>query len=315
MQQLIGDLFLKAFDNPILRQGHDAAVLNIPAQKIAFTTDSYVIHPLIFPGGDIGSLAIHGTVNDLAMSGAKPLYISVGFIIEEGLKMEDLWSIACSMRKAADACGVEIATGDTKVVDQGKGDGVFINTAGIGVIEHDLNISASSIRAGDKVIVSGDIGRHGIAIMAVRSGLEFGTTIESDSAPVSHQALALIDADLQVHCLRDITRGGLASVLNELATSAGVSIEIDELSIPVREDVSAACELLGFDPLYVACEGRFVSFIAKEDCKEALEILGTEARVVGTVTTGSTPPVVMKSRIGSKRVVSLLSGEQLPRIC
>ena len=237
MQGLINDLFFKAFDNPVLGQGHDAARLDLPSGKIAFTTDSYVIKPLFFPGGDIGSLAVHGTVNDLAMSGARPLYISVGYILEEGLEMETLWKIAVSMRQAADRCGVTIATGDTKVVDKGKGDGVFINTAGIGVIEHSLTISPSSIRPGDRVIVSGDLGRHGIAIMAVRSGIDFDTTIESDSGSVAVEALALIDAGIQVKCLRDVTRGGLASVLNELATSADVSIEVNETDIPVREDV------------------------------------------------------------------------------
>ncbi len=315
MQSLISELFLKAFNNPVLAQGHDAARLSIPSGKIAFTTDSYVIRPLFFPGGDIGSLAVHGTVNDLAMSGARPLYISAGFIIEEGLEMETLWQIALSMRKAADASGVLIATGDTKVVDKGKGDGVFINTAGIGVLEHDRLISPSQIKPGDKVIVSGDVGRHGIAIMAVRSGLEFETKIESDSAPVASVALSLLSSGVDAKCMRDITRGGLASVLNELAVSAGVSIEVNECDIPVREDVAAACELLGFDPLYVACEGRFAAFVSPASVDEALRILGPEARCIGEVREKDSVPVSLRSRIGTRRVLALLSGEQLPRIC
>jgi len=315
MQSLIGDLFIKAFDNPVLAQGHDSATLSLPSGKVAFTTDSYVVKPLFFPGGDIGSLAVHGTVNDLAMAGARPLYISAGFIIEEGLEMETLWQIALSMRKAADACGVQIATGDTKVVDKGKGDGVFINTAGIGSIEHDRTIAPSQVRPGDRIVVSGDVGRHGIAIMAVRSGLEFETEIESDSAPVAASALALLSAGVEVKCMRDVTRGGLASVLNEIAASAEVSIEIDEVQVPVREDVSAACELLGFDPLYVACEGRFVAFVAPDSLELALEILGSEARCVGEVRAKDAVPVFLRSRLGTRRVLALLSGEQLPRIC
>lgn len=315
MQGLISELFFKAFDNPVLAQGHDAARLSLPSGRIAFTTDSYVIKPLFFPGGDIGSLAVHGTVNDLAMSGARPLYISAGFIIEEGLEMETLWQIALSMRKAADACGVQIATGDTKVVDKGKGDGVFINTAGIGVLEQDLVISPSQIKPGDRVVVSGDVGRHGIAIMAVRSGLEFETKIESDSAPVASAALSLLAEGVEVKCMRDITRGGLASVLNELAVSADVSIEVNEVDIPVRDDVAAACELLGFDPLYVACEGRFAAFVSPGSLELALRVLGPEARCIGEVREKDAVPVSLRSRIGTRRVLALLSGEQLPRIC
>lgn len=315
MKGLIEDLFYRAFENPVLAQGHDSAALDLPPGRVAFTTDSYVINPLFFPGGDIGSLAVHGTVNDLAMVGARPLFISAGFILEEGLEMEALWRIALSMRRAADACGVSIATGDTKVVDRGKGDGVFINTSGIGVIETESPISPKEIRAGDQVLISGDIGRHGIAIMAVRSGLEFETQIESDSASVAEAALSLLRAGAQVRCLRDVTRGGLASVLNELAVAAGVSLEIEEAAVPVRDDVAAACELLGFDPLYVACEGRFVAVVAPESLGLALEALGPEARRIGSVQEKGAVPVALRSRLGTRRVLALLSGEQLPRIC
>jgi len=315
MQSLIGELFFKAFDNPLLSQGHDSASLDLPLGKIAFTTDSYVVKPLFFPGGDIGSLAVHGTVNDLAVCGARPLYVSAAFIIEEGLEMETLWKIALSMGKAAEACSVRIATGDTKVVDKGKGDGLFINTAGIGVIEHPVPISPKQIKPGDRVIVSGDIGRHGIAIMAVRSGIDFETEIKSDSASIAPEAMALVSGGVQIKCMRDVTRGGLASVLNELAVSAEVSIEIDESAIPVREDVSAACELLGFDPLYVACEGRFVAVVHPDSTNLALQILGPKSRCIGEVQSQGEVAVWLKSCLGTRRVLALLSGEQLPRIC
>jgi hydrogenase expression/formation protein HypE len=270
MHNLLEDVIGKAFSNPILDQRHDSAQFEIPRSgggasspsriatgasrppKLAMTTDSYVVRPLFFPGGDIGSLAIHGTVNDLAMSGARPLYLSCAFIIEEGLPMETLWRVVCSMRAAATRCGVQIITGDTKVVDKGKGDGLFINTTGIGVIEHSLNIAPQSVQPGDAVIVSGDLGRHGMAIMAVREGLQFECTIESDSAPVRDPVRALIKSGIEVHCLRDLTRGGLASALNEIAVAAGAKIAIEQSRVPVREDVHAACEMLGLDPLHVA---------------------------------------------------------------
>ncbi len=267
MHRLLEDVFGKAFSNPILDVRHDSAQFEMVARascpsasehtgkmpvplKLAMTTDSYVVRPLFFPGGDIGSMAVHGTVNDLAMSGARPLYLSCGFIIEEGLPMDTLWRVVCSMRAAADKCGVQIVTGDTKVVDKGKGDGLFINTTGIGVIEHSLNIAPQNVQPGDAVIVSGDLGRHGMAIMAAREGLEFESTIESDSAPVHEPVLELIKHGIEIHCLRDLTRGGLSSALNEIAEAAGVTIAIEEKSVPVREDVHAACEMLGLDPLH-----------------------------------------------------------------
>jgi hydrogenase expression/formation protein HypE len=265
-------------------------------------------------------MAVHGTVNDLAMSGARPVYLSAAFIIEEGLPMETLWKIACSMSAAATRCGVQIITGDTKVVDQGKGDGVFLNTAGIGIVEHHLNIAPPSVRPGDAVLVSGDLGRHGMAIMAVREGLQFESAIESDSAPVHEIVRELLKAGIEIHCLRDLTRGGLASALNEIAEAARVRIEIVEKSVPVREDVHAACEMLGLDPLHVACEGRFVAFVAAGDADRALSImrgqaLGVGSAVIGRVAESSAPLVTLKSAIGASRILDMPSGEQLPRIC
>lgn len=319
MNQLIEKMFLPAFGQPGTVP-HDSVALTLPTGKIAFTTDSYVIRPLFFPGGDIGSLAVHGTVNDLAMSGARPLYLSAGFILEEGLPMETLWRVVQSMQQAAETAGVRIVTGDTKVVDKGKGDGIFINTAGVGIIEHSQIIAPQSVQPGDAILLSGDIGRHGIAIMAVREGLEFETAIESDSAPVASLVLELLDAGVEIHCLRDLTRGGLASALNEIATAAGVSIQIEESAIPVREDVRGVCEILGFDPLYVANEGRFVAFVPPAFAQRALEIMlahptGTDARTIGSVTGTGSGIVNLRSFIGAGRIVDMLSGEQLPRIC
>ena len=262
MEQLI-QMFLTAFGTVDTVQ-HDAVTLQLTGNKIAFTTDSYVVNPLFFPGGDIGSLAINGTVNDLAMAGARPLYLSVSFILEEGLEMATLWQVVQSMQQAAAIAKVQIVTGDTKVVDRGKGDGIFINTTGVGVIEHNQAIAPQSVKPGDLLLINGDLARHGIAIMAVREGLEFETTIESDSAPLADLVLELLAADIEIHCLRDLTRGGLASVLNEIAMAAKVGIEIDQNLIPIREDVQGACEILGFDPLYVANEGRLVAFIPQE---------------------------------------------------
>jgi len=320
MHQLIEQLFLPVFGGPDRKPAHDGAIFELPAGKIAYTTDSYVVQPLFFPGGDIGTLAVNGTVNDLAMCGARPLHLSVGFILEEGLPMETLWRVAQSMKKAADEAGVDIVTGDTKVVDRGKGDGIFINTAGIGIVEHERPIGPASVLPGDAVLLSGDIGRHGMAIMTVREGLDFETTIESDCAPVVELVMELVEAGIEIHCLRDLTRGGLASVLVEIAEAASMSIRIDERAIPVQEDVRGACELLGFDPLYVANEGRFVCFVAAKDADRALGVmrshpLGREASLVGTVEAGGVGLVTMKSLIGTTRVVDMLSGEQLPRIC
>ncbi|HZL80297.1 MAG TPA: hydrogenase expression/formation protein HypE [Candidatus Limnocylindrales bacterium] len=320
MHQLLENVFGPAFSNPILDTRHDSAEFTVPPGKLAFTTDSYVVRPIFFPGGDIGSMAVHGTVNDLAMSGARPLYLSCAFIIEEGLPMETLWRVVCSMRDAAKRCGVQIITGDTKVVDKGKGDGVYINMAGIGVIEHALNIAPQNVQPDDAVIVSGDLGRHGMAIMAVREGLQFESQIESDSAPVHEIVLDLLKAGIEIHCLRDLTRGGLASALNEIAEAAGVRIQIEESAVPVREDVHAACEMLGLDPLHVANEGRFAAFVGEQDAKRALQIMrghevGTGSALIGKVTARSEPLVVLRSRIGANRILDMPSGEQLPRIC
>ncbi|MEB3886235.1 hydrogenase expression/formation protein HypE [Lyngbya sp. CCY1209] len=317
MHQLIDQMFRPAFGTAT-EIPHDATTLTLPGQKIAMTTDSYVVNPLFFPGGDIGSMAIYGTVNDLAMAGARPLYLSVGFILEEGLPMTTLWRIIQAMQMAAKRAGVKIVTGDTKVVDRGKGDGIFINTSGVGIIEHPLAISPTSVQSGDAVLVSGDLGRHGIAIMAVREGLEFETTIESDSAPVADVVLELLNAGVDIHCLRDLTRGGLASALNEIATATDLKIAIDENKIPVREDVGGACEILGFDPLYVANEGRFVAFIPEKDREKSLAILQqkeSSACAIGTVGDRTGARVTMRSKIGATRIIDLLSGEQLPRIC
>jgi len=320
MHQLIGKMFLTAFRNPLLETQHDSAVVELTGKTLAFTTDSYVVRPLFFPGGDVGSLAVHGTVNDLAMSGARPLYLSAAFIIEEGLPMETLWKIACSMQAAAQRCGVQIITGDTKVVDKGKGDGVFINTAGIGVIGHDQKIAPQNVQPGDVVLVSGDLGRHGMAIMAVREGLQFESAIASDSAPVHEIVLELLKAGIELHCLRDLTRGGLASALNEIAEASRVRIEVEEKLVPVREDVHAACEMLGLDPLHVACEGRLVAFVAAKDKERALKIMrghvtGAGSAAIGRVAESAAPLVSLRSAIGASRILDMPSGEQLPRIC
>ncbi len=320
MHQLLENVFGKAFSNPILDARHDSAQFAIPPGKLAMTTDSYVVRPLFFPGGDIGSMAVHGTVNDLAMSGARPLYLSAAFIIEEGLPMDTLWRVVCAMRDAAQRCGVQIITGDTKVVDKGKGDGLFINTTGIGVIETQLPITPKSVQPGDAVIVSGDLGRHGMAIMAVREGLQFESTIESDSAPVHEVVLDLLKAGVEIHCLRDLTRGGLASALNEIAAAANVRIQIEERLVPVREEVHAACEMLGLDPLHVANEGRLVAFVAAKDADRARDVMRTRevssgSAVIGRVDASSSALVTLKSAIGVSRILDMPSGEQLPRIC
>lgn len=320
MHQLIDTVFKRAFSNPILDTGHDSAQLVLPPGRLAMTTDSYVVNPIFFPGGDIGSMAVHGTVNDLAMSGARPLYMSCAFIIEEGLPMATLQRVVGSMRGAAQKCGVTIVTGDTKVIDQGKGEGLYINTTGIGVMEHSLEISPARVRPGDVILLSGDLGRHGMAIMAVREGLQFETTIESDSAPLHEPVLELIKAGVEVHCLRDLTRGGLASALNEIAGSASVTISVDERMIPVREDVHAACEMLGLDPHYVANEGRCIAIVPAADSDKALAILhrhtiSAGASLIGRVIKSSEPLVLLQNCLGAERILDMPSGEQLPRIC
>jgi len=320
MHQLIEKMFVPALGSSLLDQRHDGAVFSVGSSRLAFTTDSFVIRPLFFPGGDIGSLAIHGTVNDLAMCGARPLYLSAAMILEEGLEMETLWQVVQSMKAAADEAGVQLVTGDTKVVDKGKGDGVFINTAGIGVIEHDLTIRPDQIRAGDKILVSGDIARHGIAVMNVREGLSFESEIVSDSASVSDLVQHLIERQVEIHCLRDLTRGGLASALIEIAEAGGLRIQLEEKDIPVNEDVRGACEILGLDPLYVANEGRFAAIVAPGDADQALALMqghpsSAGAKVVGEVTAATDGLVTLRSTIGVNRIVDMLSGEQLPRIC
>ena len=318
MHNLIEQMFLPAFANPLSASHHDGAVFPVGGARLAFTTDSYVVQPLFFPGGDIGKMAIYGTVNDLAMCGARPLYLSLGMILEEGLPMETLWQIANSIREAAATAGVQVITGDTKVVDKGKGDGIFINTSGVGLIEHTLNIGPTAVQSGDVVIVSGDIGRHGIAIMATRESLAFESEIESDCAPVAAPVLALLERGITVHCLRDLTRGGLASALIEIAQAGETHIHLHEARIPVREDVRGACEILGLDPFYVANEGRFVAFVPENEADDAQAVLaqhGCEPVVIGQVRDGDSSIVTMTSLIGADRIVDMLSGEQLPRIC
>jgi hydrogenase expression/formation protein HypE len=319
--QLIENMFIPAFGNSLLGERHDGAVFDLASAKYAFTTDSYVVQPIFFPGGDIGTLAVNGTVNDLSMCGARPLYLSAGFIIEEGLPMDTLWRVVQSMKLAAEQAGVQFVTGDTKIVNRGKGDGIFINTAGIGQVVSNHAISPASVKPGDKIILSGDIGRHGIAIMAVREGLEFESAITSDCAPLNGIVLSLLDAGIEIHCMRDLTRGGLASTLVEIAEASDLHCEIEETAIPVREDVQGACEILGFDPLYVANEGRFAIFVPEHEAERALQQmrahpLGEQAQIIGTVHKDNDPGLVtMRSRIGAMRIVDMLSGEQLPRIC
>lgn len=320
MQNLIRDIFVRSFSNPLLAQMHDGATWPMSKGTLAFTTDSYVVQPLFFPGGDIGSLAVHGTVNDLAMCGATPLWLSAGFILEEGLAMETLQRIVDSMAQAARESGVSIVTGDTKVVDKGKGDGVFINTAGIGVVPPGVMVGPQRVRSGDAILVSGDLGSHGVAVLSVRESLSFAGDIASDSAPLHRVIADLIANGIEIHCLRDLTRGGLASALNEIASAAGVKLSIDERAIPIRDEVQGACEVLGLDPLYVANEGRFVAFVPEAQADHALAVLrGHEvakaAARVGVVSGRESPIVVLKTVLGTHRILDLLSGEQLPRIC
>jgi hydrogenase expression/formation protein HypE len=319
-QDLIDRVFRPAFASRLRDAQHDGAVLEAPAGRIAFTTDSHVVSPLFFPGGDIGSLAVNGTVNDLAMCGARPQWLSASFILEEGLPTATLQRVVESMRKAAAAAGVAIVTGDTKVVERGKGDGLYITTAGLGIIEHALTIAPASVRAGDAVIVSGDIGRHGMAIMSKREGLSFETDIESDCASLAAPVMALLAAGVEVHCLRDLTRGGLATALVEIGETAAVSIAIEESKVPVSEPVRGACEILGLERMYVANEGRFVCFVPEAQAKTALEIIaltapGGSPALIGVVRSTGAAAVVLRSVIGAERILDRLSGEQLPRIC
>ncbi len=319
-QQMIQKMFVSQFQNEYLEQLHDGAILAMNGARLAFSTDSYVINPIFFPGGNIGTLAVNGTVNDLAMCGATPMYLSAAFIIEEGFAMDELWRIVLSMQEAAKMAGVQLVTGDTKVVDKGKGDKIFINTSGIGVIENGVSINPKNARPGDKIILSGTIAAHGIAIMSVREGLEFTTRVESDCAPLNDLVKTMFGASKQIHVLRDPTRGGVASALNEIAESANVGIMIHENRIPVADEVRGACEILGFDPLYVANEGKLLAFVDPADSERVLSAmrshpLGKDAVVIGEVTAVNPRSVLMRSHIGGTRVVDMLSGEQLPRIC
>ncbi|HCZ48278.1 MAG TPA: hydrogenase expression/formation protein HypE [Gammaproteobacteria bacterium] len=318
MHQLLDTLIVPALGPALTPAGHDAAVLPTPPGQPALTTDSYVVRPLFFPGGDIGRLAVYGTVNDLAMAGAVPLALTLGLIIEEGLPTETLWRVLLSVREAALDAGVRIVTGDTKVVERGHGDGIYINTTGLGRIEHEKIVMPERIAAGDAILVSGDIGRHGMAVMGEREGLAFSTPIESDCAPLWKTVDAMLSAGIDVHCMRDATRGGLCAVLNELAQAAGLRFDVVERDIPVSESVRGACEVLGLDALQVACEGRFVVIVPKKDEARALAILKTEnetASVVGRVTDGEHGLVTLETPIGGRRILDMPAGELLPRIC
>lgn len=318
MQQLIEDVFVATFDNPILRGGHDGAVLDLPHGRSVITTDSYVVRPLVFPGGDIGTLAVYGTVNDLAMCGAKPLFLTASFILEEGLEMAMLWRVVRSMRAAADAAGVSVVTGDTKVVERGHGDGIFINTTGIGCVEHGVEVMPERIAAGDAILVSGDIGRHGMAVMGEREGLAFATPIQSDCMPLWKTVDAMLAAGVDIHCMRDATRGGLCAVLNELAKASRLQFDVVERDIPVSGSVRGACEVLGLDALQIACEGRFVAVVPEKDEKQALDVLkgqNRSASAIGRVTDGEAGLVTLQTPIGGRRILDMPAGELLPRIC
>ncbi len=320
MHRLIRETFAPGLGTGDWRSSHDSAEIRVGDVRLAFTTDSFVVKPLFFPGGNIGTLAVCGTVNDLAMVGARPVCLSAGFILEEGLEQALLREVVETMGSAAGQAGVRFVTGDTKVVERARGDGMYVNTSGVGVIEHDLHIHPSSIRPGDVCLLSGDVGRHGIAVLNARESLALEHSIESDAAVLHEPVLALIEAGLDVHCLRDLTRGGLATALIEIAEASGASIRIREASVPVREDVQGACEMLGLDPLYVANEGRFVAFLPRRQAEPALEILSRQpvasgACVIGEVTAAQGSRALVESRIGVSRVLDMLSGEQLPRIC
>ena len=324
---LIRRLFMPAFNNPVVEAQEDQATVRIDGghngareQRIAFTTDAFVVRPIFFPGGDIGKLAVHGTVNDLAVGGAIPLYLSAAFILEEGLPLADLKRIAASMRAACDEAGVTLVTGDTKVVDRGKGDQIFITTSGIGLVPEGRSLSISSAHPGDCILISGTIGDHGVAIMSVREGIEFETVLESDSAPLVDLTRVILEVCPGVRCMRDPTRGGLSGSVNELAAASRVGVELNETAIPVRAEVHAACEMLGLDPLYVANEGKLIAVVPPAEAPQVLEAmrahpLGRNAAMIGRVVAEHPGMVVMKSRVGGERVVMLLAGDQLPRIC
>ena len=317
---LVRRVFLPAFGNDVLSALEDQATLRIDGARLAFTTDAFVVRPIFFPGGDIGRLAVHGTVNDLAVGGAEPLFLAAAFILEEGLELADLSRVVDSMRQACAEARVTLVTGDTKVVDRGKGDRIFITTTGIGVVPAGRSLSIAAARPGDRVIVSGTIGDHGIAIMSVREGLEFETSLESDSAPLTDLVHALLKAAPCVRCMRDPTRGGLASTLNELAAASRVGVTIADAAIPIRPAVRSACEVLGLDPLYVASEGKLVAVVAPPEADRALAAmrkhpLGEHAAIIGDIVADHPGMVTQRSRIGGERIVTMLAGEQLPRIC
>lgn len=320
MAQLIDELFISNLDNELLRQGNDQACFDVTQGRMVMSTDGHVISPLFFPGGDIGSLSVHGTVNDVAMSGAKPLYLAAGFILEEGFPLAELKHIVESMAAAANKAGVPVVTGDTKVVEKGKGDGVFITTTGVGVVPDGLNISGDRAQPGDRILVSGSMGDHGVAIMSKRENLTFETTIESDSQALHDLIATMVEAVPDIHCLRDPTRGGLASTLNEMAQQSGVGMALREEDIPVKEEVHAACELLGLDPLYVANEGKLIAICAAEDAERLLEVMrahpkGEDAAIIGEVVEDEHNFIQMETSFGGSRIVDWLAGEQLPRIC
>jgi len=317
---LIRELFLPRFYNPILATLADAAVFSRQGMRLAITTDSYVVDPIFFPGGDIGSLAIYGTINDLAMGGAEPLYFSIGFILEEGFFLEELKVVVNSVREAAQQCGVEIITGDTKVVPRGKGDKVFINTTGLGAVREGVELSVERVCVRDKIIINGFIGEHGIAVMSQREGLEFDTIIKSDAASLWGLVSQMLEASQGLHLLRDPTRGGVATVLNEVVGGRDFGIRLEEISLPIGEGVLAACELLGLDPLYVANEGKLIAFCQPDEVDPILaamrrHLYGREARVIGEVVANPAGKVIMKTRVGGTRLLDMLTGEQLPRIC
>ncbi|PKQ20259.1 MAG: hydrogenase expression/formation protein HypE [Actinobacteria bacterium HGW-Actinobacteria-6] len=320
MRDLINDIFMVGFDDDVLARMDDAASLDFPGSRLAMSTDTYVVNPLFFPGADIGRLAVCGTVNDIATSGARPLYLSVGFILEEGMPVEDLKRILVSMREAAAEAGVRIVTGDTKVVEKGHGDGCYINTAGVGVLAEGIDLSGSLCKPGDVVLVSGTLGDHGIAVISTREGLSFSTDIESDAAPLAEMIASVLAAAPDVRCFRDPTRGGLASTLNELAGASGVTITVDETLVPVHEQVRGACEMLGYDVFQVANEGKMVAVVPAEQAEAALAAMraapyGADAAIVGQVSDGSAGKVYVKTAFGATRIMDMLVGEQLPRIC
>ena len=320
MAQLIEELFLRHLDNDLLRQRNDQALFSVPGGRMVMSTDGHVIAPLFFPGGDIGSLAVHGTLNDLAMSGARPLYLAAGFILEEGFPLRDLERLVVSMSRAACTAGVPVITGDTKVVEKGKGDGVFITTTGVGLVPEGVTISGERARPGDAILISGTLGDHGVAIMSSRENLDFETSIESDSAALHALVAEMVTAVPQIHCLRDPTRGGVATTLNELAQQSGVGMLLHEATLPIRPEVRAACELLGLDPLYVANEGKLVCICEGRHAQQLLQVmhahpLGAAAAVIGEVVEDSHGFVQMETSFGGRRIVDWLSGEQLPRIC